>query len=93
MGSYIQIPCVVFFFKLSNMKPLALWKLSRCVSRRPSVSRDGGTLRPRTQLLLLLGLSLVGGASCGALAILAAFLLHLYRVSRGEGWVSVNERL
>ncbi|KAM9850818.1 GPI inositol-deacylase [Aulostomus maculatus] len=49
---------------------------------RPSVSRDGGTLRPRTQLLLILSLTLVGGTSCGALSIFAAFLLHLYRVLR-----------
>lgn len=49
---------------------------------RPSVSRDCGTLRPRTQLLLVLGLGLVGWSCCGALSILAAFLFHLYRVLR-----------
>lgn len=52
-----------------------------CFPRRPSVSRDCGTLRPRTQLLLVLGLSLVGWTCCGALSILTAFLFHLYRVS------------
>ncbi|XP_076603383.1 GPI inositol-deacylase [Chaetodon auriga] len=49
---------------------------------RPSVSRDCGTLRPRTQLLVTLCLTVVGGTSCGGLAVFAAFLLHLYRVLR-----------
>lgn len=49
---------------------------------RPSVSRDCGTLRPRTQLLITLCLIALGGTSCGALSIFAAFLLHLYRVLR-----------
>ncbi|XP_018534163.1 GPI inositol-deacylase [Lates calcarifer] len=49
---------------------------------RPSVSRDCGTLRLRTQLLIALSLTVVGGTSCGALSIFAAFLLHLYRVLR-----------
>lgn len=49
---------------------------------RPCVSRDCGTLRPRTQLLITLCLTVMGGTSCGALSIFAAFLLHLYRVLR-----------
>ncbi|AWP12711.1 putative GPI inositol-deacylase [Scophthalmus maximus] len=49
---------------------------------RPSVSRDCGTLRPRTQLLITLCLTVIGGTSCGALSVFAAFLLHLYRVLR-----------
>jgi len=49
--------------------------------RRPSVSRDCGTLQLRTQLLITLCLTVTGAVSCGALAIFAAFLLHLYRVS------------
>ncbi|XP_023264978.1 GPI inositol-deacylase [Seriola lalandi dorsalis] len=49
---------------------------------RPSVSRDCGTLRLRTQLLITLCLTVLGGTSCGALSIFAAFLLHLYRVLR-----------
>ncbi|TMS06302.1 GPI inositol-deacylase [Larimichthys crocea] len=49
---------------------------------RPCVSRDCGTLRPRTQLLITLCLTVTGGTSCGALSIFAAFLLHLYRVLR-----------
>lgn len=49
---------------------------------RPSVSRDCGTLRLRTQLLIALCLTAMGGMSCGALSIFAAFLLHLYRVLR-----------
>uniref|UniRef100_A0A3B4TSS8 GPI inositol-deacylase n=1 Tax=Seriola dumerili TaxID=41447 RepID=A0A3B4TSS8_SERDU len=48
----------------------------------PSVSRDCGTLRLRTQLLITLCLTVLGGTSCGALSIFAAFLLHLYRVLR-----------
>ncbi|GLD71676.1 GPI inositol-deacylase [Lates japonicus] len=49
---------------------------------RPSVSRDCGTLRLRTQILIALCLTVIGGTSCGALSIFAAFLLHLYRVLR-----------
>ncbi|XP_069554854.1 GPI inositol-deacylase [Brachyistius frenatus] len=49
---------------------------------RPSVSRDCGTLQPRTQLLVTLCLTVTGGTSCGALSIFIAFLLHLYRVLR-----------
>ncbi|XP_006807701.1 GPI inositol-deacylase [Neolamprologus brichardi] len=49
---------------------------------RPSVSRDCGTLRPRTQLLITLCLTVMGGTSCGALSMFASFLFHLYRVLR-----------
>ncbi|KAI3356564.1 hypothetical protein L3Q82_017762, partial [Scortum barcoo] len=49
---------------------------------RPSVSKDCGTLRLRTQLLITLCLTVLGGTTCGALSIFAAFLLHLYRVLR-----------
>ncbi|XP_049449388.1 GPI inositol-deacylase [Epinephelus fuscoguttatus] len=49
---------------------------------RPSVSRDCGTLRLRTQLLITVCLTVMGGMSCGALSISAAFLLHFYRVLR-----------
>ncbi|KAL3970229.1 myb-related protein B [Sarotherodon galilaeus] len=49
---------------------------------RPSVSRDCGTLRLRTQLLITLCLTVMGGTSCGALSIFASFLFHLYRVLR-----------
>ncbi|XP_029386344.1 GPI inositol-deacylase isoform X2 [Echeneis naucrates] len=49
---------------------------------RPSVSRDCGTLQLRTQLIIILCLTVIGGTSCGALSIFAAFLLHLYRVLR-----------
>uniref|UniRef100_A0A3Q3XMC9 GPI inositol-deacylase n=1 Tax=Mola mola TaxID=94237 RepID=A0A3Q3XMC9_MOLML len=49
---------------------------------RPSVSRECGTLRPQTQLLFTVCLTVIGGTTCGALSIFAAFLLHLYRVLR-----------
>nr|XP_061782388.1 GPI inositol-deacylase isoform X2 [Nerophis lumbriciformis] len=49
---------------------------------RPSVSSECGTLQLRTQLLVTLLLTVVGGTCCGALSIIAAFLLHLYRVLR-----------
>ncbi|XP_047457447.1 GPI inositol-deacylase [Mugil cephalus] len=49
---------------------------------RPTVSGDCGTLRPRTQVLITLCLTVIGGTSCGALSIFASFLLHLYRVLR-----------
>ncbi|KAK1797667.1 hypothetical protein P4O66_008038 [Electrophorus voltai] len=49
---------------------------------RPSVSRHSGTLRPSAQILLILSLIVVGGATCGALAIAVSFLIQLYRVLR-----------
>ncbi|XP_065107646.1 GPI inositol-deacylase [Paramisgurnus dabryanus] len=49
---------------------------------RPSVSRDCGTFRLRTQILLMVSLSALGGVTCGALALLVSTLLHLYRVLR-----------
>ncbi|XP_072768118.1 GPI inositol-deacylase isoform X1 [Nerophis lumbriciformis] len=52
------------------------------VLHRPSVSSECGTLQLRTQLLVTLLLTVVGGTCCGALSIIAAFLLHLYRVLR-----------
>lgn len=49
---------------------------------RPCVSRDCGTLRLRTQLLVTLCLTVMGGTSCGALSIFTSFMFHLYRVLR-----------
>ncbi|XP_029981118.1 GPI inositol-deacylase [Sphaeramia orbicularis] len=52
------------------------------VVHRPSVSRDCGTLRVRTQILITLSLTVMGGMSCGAMSVFTTFLLHLYRVLR-----------
>ncbi|XP_053351875.1 GPI inositol-deacylase [Clarias gariepinus] len=49
---------------------------------RPSVSRHCGTLYPHAQILLILGLSALGGVTCGALSVTISFLLYLYRVLR-----------
>ncbi|XP_057192030.1 GPI inositol-deacylase [Triplophysa rosa] len=49
---------------------------------RPLVSRDCGTLRLRTQILLMVCLSVLGGVTCGALALMVSTLLHFYRVLR-----------
>ncbi|XP_016325152.1 GPI inositol-deacylase-like isoform X1 [Sinocyclocheilus anshuiensis] len=49
---------------------------------RPSVSRDCGTLRLHSQILLIIFLSVLGGITCGALALMLSSLLHLYRVLR-----------
>lgn len=49
---------------------------------RPSVSRDCGTLRLRTQILITVGLTVMGGTFCGAFSIFVSFLFHLYRVLR-----------
>ncbi|XP_016389878.1 GPI inositol-deacylase-like [Sinocyclocheilus rhinocerous] len=49
---------------------------------RPSVSRDCGTLRLHSQILLIIFLSVLGGVTCGALALMLSSLLHLYRVLR-----------
>ncbi|RVE57714.1 hypothetical protein OJAV_G00201970 [Oryzias javanicus] len=51
---------------------------------RPSVSGDCATMGPRVQILVGLCLTVVGGVSCGALAIAVSSLLHLYRVLRLE---------
>ncbi len=48
---------------------------------RPSVSRDCGTLSLHSQILLIIFLSVLGGVTCGALALMVSSLLHLYRVS------------
>eukprot|EP00066_Takifugu_rubripes_P021894 XP_011611160.1 PREDICTED: GPI inositol-deacylase isoform X1 [Takifugu rubripes] len=61
---------------------IRLFSLTLAPLHRPSVSRDCGTLRPRTQLLFVLGLAVIGGTSCSALAMFTVFLLHLYRVLR-----------
>ena len=45
------------------------------------MSRDCGTLRLRTQLLICVSLTVLGGTSCGALSIFASSLFHLYRVN------------
>ncbi|XP_051998972.1 GPI inositol-deacylase [Xyrauchen texanus] len=49
---------------------------------RPSVSRDCGTLHLRTLIILIVSLSVLGGVTCGALALTGSTLLHLYRVLR-----------
>ncbi|XP_013873264.1 GPI inositol-deacylase [Austrofundulus limnaeus] len=49
---------------------------------RPSVTRDAGTLRLCTRLLVSLCLVVVGGTSCGALSIVFSTLFHFYRVLR-----------
>ncbi|XP_008327156.1 GPI inositol-deacylase [Cynoglossus semilaevis] len=49
---------------------------------RPSISRDCGTLRPWTQVLVTVCLAVTGRGCCGAVSVFAAFLLHFYRVLR-----------
>ncbi|XP_026073937.1 GPI inositol-deacylase-like [Carassius auratus] len=49
---------------------------------RPSVSRDCGTLGLHSQILLIIFLSVLGGVTCGALALMLSSLLYLYRVLR-----------
>ncbi|KAJ8410602.1 hypothetical protein AAFF_G00195060 [Aldrovandia affinis] len=61
---------------------LRLLSLPLALLHRPCVSRDTGALPPRVQLLLIPSLGLLGWATCGALALTAAFLLYLYRVLR-----------
>ncbi|XP_059932610.1 GPI inositol-deacylase [Gadus macrocephalus] len=61
---------------------LALLSLAAAPLTRPSVAPDCGTLGRRRQALLFLVLSIVGRTSCGAIAIVSAFLIHLYRVVR-----------
>uniref|UniRef100_A0A3P8WAI7 GPI inositol-deacylase n=1 Tax=Cynoglossus semilaevis TaxID=244447 RepID=A0A3P8WAI7_CYNSE len=48
----------------------------------PSISRDCGTLRPWTQVLVTVCLAVTGRGCCGAVSVFAAFLLHFYRVLR-----------
>ncbi|MEQ2278628.1 hypothetical protein AMECASPLE_000868 [Ameca splendens] len=61
---------------------IRLISLTLAPLHRPSVTRTCGTLRLRTQLLIGLCLTVTGWTSCGALAIFASSLLHLYRVLR-----------
>ncbi|XP_041718881.1 GPI inositol-deacylase-like [Coregonus clupeaformis] len=79
---YVLGAAVAFWGSALLRLSLQLLSLLLAPLHRPSVSLDCGTLRRRTQLLLILCLSVLGGASCGALSITATFLLHLYRVLR-----------
>uniref|UniRef100_A0AAX7UWG0 GPI inositol-deacylase n=1 Tax=Astatotilapia calliptera TaxID=8154 RepID=A0AAX7UWG0_ASTCA len=66
----------------SALLRLVIRLISLVLAPLPSVSRDCGTLRLRTQLLITLCLTVMGGTSCGALSIFASFLFHLYRAPR-----------
>ncbi|KAM3861858.1 GPI inositol-deacylase [Diretmus argenteus] len=79
---YVLGAAVAFWCSTLLRLVLHLISLILAPLHRPSVSRDCGTLHLRTQLLIILSLTIMGGASCGALSIFAAFLLHLYRVLR-----------
>uniref|UniRef100_A0A8C7CQT6 GPI inositol-deacylase n=1 Tax=Oncorhynchus kisutch TaxID=8019 RepID=A0A8C7CQT6_ONCKI len=81
---YVLGAAIAFWGSVLLRLFLRLLSLLLAPLHRPSVSRDCGTLRRRTQLLLILCLSVLGWASCGALSITATFLLHLYRVSLGD---------
>ncbi|XP_019727635.1 GPI inositol-deacylase isoform X2 [Hippocampus comes] len=59
-----------------------LVSLILAVLHRSSISRDCGTLRLRTQLLITIFLTILGWKTCGAVPVMAAFALHLYRVLR-----------
>ncbi|XP_028291692.1 GPI inositol-deacylase [Gouania willdenowi] len=61
---------------------IGLMSFVLAVLHRPCVSRDCGTLRMRTRLLIIVCLTMVGGTSCGALSIFGSFAFHLYRVLR-----------
>uniref|UniRef100_A0A3Q3S0Y3 GPI inositol-deacylase n=1 Tax=Mastacembelus armatus TaxID=205130 RepID=A0A3Q3S0Y3_9TELE len=60
---------------------IRLFSLILAPLHRPFVFRDCGTLRLQTQVFLTLCLTVMSAVSCAALSLLAAFLLHLYRVS------------
>ncbi|KAM4609266.1 GPI inositol-deacylase [Polymixia lowei] len=79
---YVLGAAVAFWGSILLRLVLRVISLILAPLHRPSVSRDCGTLRLRTQLLLILSLTIVGGTSCGALSIFVTFLLHLYRVLR-----------
>ncbi|XP_026151133.1 GPI inositol-deacylase [Mastacembelus armatus] len=61
---------------------IRLFSLILAPLHRPFVFRDCGTLRLQTQVFLTLCLTVMSAVSCAALSLLAAFLLHLYRVLR-----------
>ncbi|XP_029936332.1 GPI inositol-deacylase [Myripristis murdjan] len=79
---YVLGAAVAFWGSMLLQLVLRLMSLMLAPLHRPSVSRDCGTLRLQTQLLIILSLIILGGTSCGALSIFVAFLLHLYRVLR-----------
>ncbi|XP_034042742.1 GPI inositol-deacylase [Thalassophryne amazonica] len=79
---YVFGAAVAFWGSILLSALTHLISLSLTLLHRPSVSRDCGTLSLQTQLLFTLSLTVVGGISCGAVAIFGAFLLHFYRVLR-----------
>ncbi|XP_034741878.1 GPI inositol-deacylase [Etheostoma cragini] len=79
---YILGAAVAFWGSALLRLVMRLISLILAPLHRPSVSRDCGTVSLRSQVLITLGLAVVGGLSCGPLSISAAFLLHLYRVLR-----------
>ncbi|CAL8326789.1 unnamed protein product [Lota lota] len=79
---YVLGATVAFWGSALLRLSLVILSLAIAPLHRPSVSPDCGTLGRRKQVLLILVLSIVGGTSCGAVAIVTAFLIHLYRVLR-----------
>ncbi|XP_061697618.1 GPI inositol-deacylase [Syngnathoides biaculeatus] len=79
---YIFGAAVAFWGSMLIRLFTQLISLILAVLYRPSISRDCGTLRMRTQVLVVVALTIVGWTTCGVLSITTAFLFHLYRVLR-----------
>ncbi|XP_061548382.1 GPI inositol-deacylase isoform X2 [Phycodurus eques] len=79
---YIFGAAVAFWGSMLIRLFTQLISLILAVLYRPSISRDCGTLRMRTQVLVTLSLTVVGWTTCGVLSVMAAYLFHLYRVLR-----------
>ncbi|XP_037095386.1 GPI inositol-deacylase [Syngnathus acus] len=59
-----------------------LLSLLLALLHRSSISRHCGTLRLPAQLIVMVLLTILGWNTCGAISIMAAFGIHLYRVLR-----------
>ncbi|XP_077436084.1 GPI inositol-deacylase [Vanacampus margaritifer] len=79
---YVMGAAVAYWGSVMLRISTRMLSLVLAVLHRSSISRDCGTLRLRTQIFVMIFLTILGWNTCGALAILAAFVLHLYRVLR-----------
>nr|XP_061799533.1 GPI inositol-deacylase-like [Nerophis lumbriciformis] len=79
---YILGAAVAFWSSALLRLVTRLFSFMLALLYRPSISRDCGTLRPWMQITITFFLMFMGLKTCGALAIMAAFAFHLYRVLR-----------
>ncbi|CAL1582641.1 unnamed protein product [Knipowitschia caucasica] len=79
---YVMGAAVAFWGSALLRIAIRVLSLILALLHRPSVSRGCGSLPSWSLLLGAVCLSVVGSTMCGALAIVTAFMVHLYRVLR-----------